>query len=51
MLEKRIEERSRILSKKKAVVVTPGKEESSVQERNWDTKDSIINQIYHDYRY
>ena len=50
MLEKRIEERSRIITKSKAAA-SKNEETGQEYERNWDTKDSIINQIYSDYRY
>lgn len=52
MLEKRIEERNRILSIKKGEnIPQPTTYEHEAHRRGWETKDSIINQIYHDPKY
>lgn len=45
MLERKIEERNRILSIKKSENYQPQYDEKA--KKGWETRDSIINQIYH----
>ena len=49
MLEKRMEERNRVLSVKKGETQQI-QEERQVSRKLWETKDSIINQIYGEVR-
>lgn len=57
MLEKRIEERSRILANKKSMNVTEKRQDDHIRiddgwdhspSRKWDAKDSIIHQIHYE---
>lgn len=57
MLEKRIEERSRILANKKSMNVSEKRQDEHIRiddgwdhspSRKWDAKDSIIHQIHYE---